>query len=240
MQGKNFVIVGGSRGIGLGIAERCVAQGARVLVASRSMGQLATLPQSTAELISHVELDVTKESLSSAQLPSTIDGFVYAPGSINLGMLRSLDVQQMRDDFELNVVGAVRCLQAALPGLKASGAGSAVFFSTVAVAQGLPMHSSISAAKSAIEALVRTWAAELSPTIRVNALAPALTDTPLAERFLCTEEKRKAMDARYPLGRVGQIDDMSAAVEFLLSDRSSWITGQVLHVDGGLSTVRKQ
>lgn len=240
MQGKNLVIVGGSRGIGLGIVQRCAAQGASVLVASRSMGQLATLQQSTAELISHVALDVTKESLSSAQLPPTIDGFVYAPGSINLGMLRSLDVQQMRDDFELNVVGAVRCLQAALPGLKASGVGSAVFFSTVAVAQGLPMHTSISAAKSAIEALVRTWAAELSPTIRVNAIAPALTDTPLAERFLSTEEKRKAMDARYPLGRVGQIDDMSAAVEFLLSDRSSWITGQVLHVDGGLSTVRKQ
>jgi 3-oxoacyl-[acyl-carrier protein] reductase len=239
MRGRTIVVVGGSRGIGLGITERCAALGAQVWTVSRSPGQLAILEQTAAESIKHLALDVTQGVLSPEQLPPTIDGFVYAPGSIHLGMLRSLDVQQLREDFELNVVGAVRCLQAALPGLKASGAGSALFFSTVAVAQGLPMHSSVAAAKAAIEALVRTWAAELSPTIRVNAIAPALTDTPLAEKFLSTEEKRKAMDARYPLGRVGQIDDMVAAAEFLLSVRSSWITGQVLHVDGGLSTVRK-
>ena len=239
MRGKTIIIVGGSRGIGLGITERCAGRGAQVLVVSRSVGQLATLRQTTADSIKHLALDVTHEALSPEQLPSSIDGFVYAPGSIQLGMLRSLDVQQLREDFELNVVGGVRCLQAALPGLKASGAGSALFFSTVAVSQGLPMHSSVAAAQAAVEALVRTWAAELSPTIRVNAIAPALTDTPLAERFLSTEEKRKAMDARYPLGRVGRINDMAAAAEFLLSERSSWITGQVLHVDGGLSTIRK-
>ncbi len=239
MRGKTIIIVGGSRGIGLGITERCAEHGAQVLVVSRSVGQLATLEQTTAESIKHLALDVTREVLSTEKLPPSIDGFVYAPGSIHLGMLRSLDVQQLREDFELNVVGGVRCLQAALPGLKASGAGSAIFFSTVAVSQGLPMHSSVAAAKAAVEALVRTWAAELSPTIRVNAIAPALTDTPLAEKFLSTEEKRKAMDARYPLGRVGRINDMAAAAEFLLSERSSWITGQVLHVDGGLSTIRK-
>lgn len=239
MRGKTIIIVGGSRGIGLGITERCAEHGAQVLVVSRSVGQLATLEQNTTESIKHLALDVTREVLSTEKLPPSIDGFVYAPGSIHLGMLRSLDVQQLREDFELNVVGGVRCLQAALPGLKASGAGSAIFFSTVAVSQGLPMHSSVAAAKAAVEALVRTWAAELSPTIRVNAIAPALTDTPLAEKFLSTEEKRKAMDARYPLGRVGRINDMAAAAEFLLSERSSWITGQVLHVDGGLSTIRK-
>lgn len=235
-----IVIVGGSRGIGLGITERYAALGARVFVVSRSVGHLGMREPTTAESIQHLAMDVTQETLSAEQLPSTIDGFVYAPGSIHLGMLRSLDLQQLREDFELNVVGAVHCLQAALPGLKASGAGSAIFFSTVAVAQGLPLHSSVAAAKAAIEALVRTWAAELSPTIRVNAIAPALTDTPLAEKLLSTAEKRKAMDARYPLGRVGHITDMAAAAEFLLSERSSWITGQVLHVDGGLSTVRKQ
>jgi 3-oxoacyl-[acyl-carrier protein] reductase len=109
----------------------------------------------------------------------------------------------------------------------------------VAVGQGLPMHTSVAAAKGAIEALVRTWAAELSPAVRVNGIAPALTNTPLAEKFLSSEDKRKAMAARYPLGRFGEIDDIAAATEYLLSEQSSWMTGQVLGVDGGMSTVRK-
>ncbi len=239
MQSKSIVVVGGSRGIGLGIVQRVAALGAKVLVLSRTTGELPELAPEMARQISHLKFDVTNDSIESAQLPPTIDGFVYAPGSINLGTLRALNAQSLRDDFELNVVGGMRSLQAALPGLKASGSGSAVFFSTVAVAQGLPMHSSIAASKAAVEGLVRTWAAELSPTVRVNAIAPALTDTPLAAKLLSTEEKRQAMAAKYPLGRVGQVSDIAAMAEFLLSPQSSWITGQVLHVDGGLSTIRK-
>jgi 3-oxoacyl-[acyl-carrier protein] reductase len=234
MQSKNIVVVGGSHGIGLGVVHRCVQRAAHVTVVSRTVGDLGGLPG-----VRHLPLDVTQDALPADSLPNPIHGFVYCPGSINLAPLRSIDAQMMRDDYELNVVGAVRCLQAALPGLKAAGGASAVFFSTVAVGQGLPMHTSVAAAKGAIEALVRTWAAELSPAVRVNGIAPALTNTPLAEKFLSSEDKRKAMAARYPLGRFGEIDDIAAATEYLLSEQSSWMTGQVLGVDGGMSTVRK-
>ncbi len=234
MPAKNFVVIGGSRGIGLGIVELCALQGAQVTVLSRSSGSLDSVTG-----VRHMAIDVTQDSVTAEMLPETIDGFVYCPGSINLGPLRTTQPQSLRDDFELNVVGGLKCLQAALPAMRAAGISSAVFFSTVAVGQGMPMHSAVAASKGALEALVRTWAAELAPHIRVNCIAPALTDTPLAEKFLSTDEKRKAMDARYPLARIGQISDVAAAAEFLLSDRSTWITGQVIGVDGGMSTLRK-
>ncbi len=233
-QNKSFLVIGGSHGIGLGIVQRLSSSGARTLVASRTVGQLEGLAN-----VAHIPLNVVEGSLTSEVIPEVLDGFVYCPGSINLGPFRSLSVDALRADFELNVVGAVRCFQAALNALKRSSQASAVFFSTVAVAQGLPMHSSIAAAKGAIEALVRTWAAELSPSIRVNAIAPALTDTPLAERFLSTDEKRQSMAARYPLGRVGTVDDMAGAAMFALSNDSSWMTGQVMNIDGGMSSIRK-
>jgi 3-oxoacyl-[acyl-carrier protein] reductase len=132
----------------------------------------------------------------------------------------------------------VKCIQAALPAMKAAEACSVVLFSTVAVAQGLPLHASVAACKGAVEGLARSLAAELAPKIRVNCIAPALTDTRLAEKFLSSEEKRTAMAQRYPLKRVGQVDDIASAAYFLLSDESAWVTGQVLGVDGGMSTLR--
>lgn len=231
---RQIVLVGGSHGIGFGIVERCLAGGHSVTVFSRSKACLEGLDR-----VQHVPLDVTSEELSADHLPSQIDGLVYCPGSINLGPLRGVKPEQLRSDFELNVVGAVKSIQVALPSLKRSAAASIVLFSTVAVETGLPMHTSVAASKGAIEALTRTWAAELSPKIRVNAVAPALTDTPLAERFLDGEEKRRAMADKYPLKRIGSIDDCAAAASFLLSPESGWITGQVLGVDGGLSRVVK-
>ncbi|QDS86123.1 2,5-dichloro-2,5-cyclohexadiene-1,4-diol dehydrogenase [Rosistilla ulvae] len=234
MQDKNFVIVGGSHGIGAGIVRRCVERGAKVTVLSRGIGELADLPG-----VRHVPLDVTQRGPTADELPDSIDALAYCPGSINLGPLRSVTEQTLRDDFELNVVGAVRCMQACLAGLKSGASASVVLFSTVAVQQGLAMHTSVAAAKGAIEGLTRTWAAELAPKVRVNCIAPALTATQLSERLLATDEKRQAMAAMYPLGRHGEVDDIAAAAEFLLSDASSWITGQVLGVDGGLSSLRK-
>jgi 3-oxoacyl-[acyl-carrier protein] reductase len=232
MKDRNIVIVGGSHGIGAALAGRCIEQGAQVTVIARTRGSVPAAAK-------FIEGDATNENFSSLALPDSVDGLVYAPGSINLGPLRSVNLSTVREDFELNVIGAIRTLQMALVALKKSGRASCVLFSTVAVAQGLPMHTSIAAAKGAIEALTRTWAAELSPTVRVNCIAPALTDTRLAEKFLGTEEKRAAMAAKYPLGRVGSVDDIAAAAEYLLSDASSWMTGQVLHVDGGMSSLKK-
>lgn len=235
MQSKQIVIVGGSHGIGLGIARRCVAAGAQVTVVSRTQGELEELGPA----VTWIAGDVLQAELGGDWLPEVVDGFVYCPGSIQLGPLRGVSLSTLREDFELNVLGAVKYLQLALLPLKKASSASCVFFSTVAVAQGLAMHTSVAAAKGALEALVRTWAAELAPTIRVNCIAPALTDTPLAAKFLSSDAKREAMAAKYALGRIGTIDDIAAAALFLLGSESGWMTGQVLHVDGGLSTVRK-
>jgi NAD(P)-dependent dehydrogenase (short-subunit alcohol dehydrogenase family) len=233
MTGKEFVIVGGSHGIGLGLVKRLIARGNRVTVLSRTEQQLAQL-----EGVSHVTVDVTVDEIDSDRLPKSIAGIAYCPGSINLVPFRGVKPDLMLEDFQLNVVGAVKCLQAALPGMKSADHSSVVLFSTVAVSQGLPMHCSVAASKGAVEALARTLAVELAPKVRVNCIAPALTDTPLAERFLANDEKREAMAKRYPMRRIGTVDDIASVAEFLLSDASGWITGQVFGVDGGMSTLR--
>ena len=230
---KQFVVVGGSHGIGLGIVHRLLERGDSVWVLSRTTGDLPI----DAPGLRHVVADVTRD-LPDGIMPETVDGLAYCPGSICLGPVRSIAPDSLVDEFQLNVVGAVRCVQAALRGLKKSSSGSIVMFSTVAVGKGMPMHSSVAAVKGAIEGLTRSMAAELAPGIRVNAIAPALVDTPLAERLLSSDEKRQAMGKRHPLGRVGTVDDIAAAATYLLSDESSWVTGQILGIDGGLSTIQ--
>src|SRR6056297_81529 len=230
---RNVVVVGGSHGIGLAIVQRLILRGAAVTVLSRQASALAGF-----EGVRHIAIDVTTQEVATESLPERIDGLVYCPGSINLGMFRSVKVDTMREDFELNVIGAVKVIQAALPNLKLSPAASIVLFSTVAVGLGLPMHTSVAAAKGAVEGVMRSLAAELAPTIRVNCLAPALVDTPLSERLLSSDKKREAMSEVYPLKRVGNVDDIAAMAELLLSDQGSWITGQVIGIDGGLSRVR--
>ncbi|MEM9827894.1 MAG: SDR family oxidoreductase [Planctomycetota bacterium] len=230
---KHYLIIGGSHGIGGELTRRLLTGDNHLTVISRTVGELdPAQPQ-----VTHVTADVTQEIPADA-FPESIDGLAYCPGSISLSPIRGLSPEVLTNDFQLNVVGAVRCIQAALKGLKASGAGSIVLFSTVAVSQGMPMHSSVAAVKGAIEGLARTLAAELAPSIRVNVVAPALVDTPLAARFLGDEKKRAAMDKRHPLGRVGTAPDIAAAAEYLLSNQSGWVSGQVLGVDGGLSTLR--
>ncbi len=233
MSSSKYVIVGGSHGIGLGIVKRLVARGAEITVVSRTSDQLAGLPR-----VLHLRADVLTDEIGADQLPNSIDGLAYCPGSINLGPIRGLKPEGMIEDFQLNAVGAVKCLQAALPAMKAAGSSSMVLFSTVAVSQGLTMHSSVAAAKGAVEGLTRSFAAELAPKIRVNCIAPALTATPLAERFISSEQKRAAMDEKYPLKRIGEIDDIASLAEFLLTESASWITGQVIGVDGGMSKIQ--
>lgn len=229
----NYVVVGGSRGIGFGIVQKLAADGGNVTVLSRTNDQLGNLPH-----VQHIQHDVLQDEFPADQLPSSLNGLAYCVGSINLGPVRGLKPDQLVDDFKLNVVGAVKCIQGCLPALKAANTSSVVLFSTVAVSQGLPMHSSVSAAKGAVEGLTRSMAAELAPTIRINCIAPSLTDTPLAEKFLSSEQKRTAMAERHPLKRVGTVVDIANLAHFLLTERSSWMTGQVLGIDGGMSTLR--
>ncbi len=233
MIAMNYLVVGGSHGIGLAIVQRLLERGAAVTVMSRTNDDIIDLPN-----VTHVKFDVTTDEFTSDMMPDAIDGMVYCPGSINLGPIRGIKADLMIEDYVLNVVGAVRCVQAALAGMKAAGNSSIVTFSTVAVEQGLPMHASVAAAKGAVEGLTRALAAELAPAIRVNCIAPSLTDTPLAERLLSNDQKREAMAKRHPLGRVGTVNDIAAMADFLLSDQSPWITGQVFAVDGGMSRLR--
>jgi NAD(P)-dependent dehydrogenase (short-subunit alcohol dehydrogenase family) len=231
-----YVIAGGSRGIGLETVKRLAAQGNRITVLSRTSDQLGDLPG-----VSHVPCDFLSDTISAESLPDSIDGLAYFPGSINLRSFRSLKPDDFLADFQLNVIGAIRLVQAALPALKKESetghAASVVFFSTIAVTKGLPMHASVATCKAGLEGLARSLAAELAPKIRVNCVAPALTDTELAAKFLDSDEKRAAMAAKYPLKRFGSVDDIASATEYLLGTQSSWMTGQILNVDGGMSSI---
>lgn len=226
---RNIFIVGSTRGIGHALAGQLSDDGATLWTASRG----------TPADDRHVEWDATAASLPDGFLPESLDGLVYCPGSITLQPFARLTDETFRSDLEVNLLGAVRAIRAALPALKASGNGSVVLFSTVAVSTGMPMHASIAAAKGAVEGLTRSLAAELAPSIRVNAIAPSLTDTPLAAGLLRTDRQREAAADRHPLQRVGRVEDLAALARFLLSDEAGWMTGQVVHVDGGMGAVRR-
>jgi len=230
-----YVIAGGSHGIGLEIVRMLAPTAERIDVWSRTGGDLPS-----AATIRHLPCDFTDPEGLLPELPEEIHGAVYCPGSITLRSFRSLQPADFRQDLELNLLGAVRFLQACQPRLKGpdGGTASVVLFSTVAVGQGLPMHASVAAAKAAVEGLMRSLAAEWAPKIRVNAIAPALIDTPLAARLLSSPDKREALAARYPLKRIGEPADAASLARFLLSAESGWMTGQVLAVDGGMSTLR--
>jgi NAD(P)-dependent dehydrogenase (short-subunit alcohol dehydrogenase family) len=233
--GKNFVVAGGSKGIGLELVRQLVSAGGRVHVYSRTTGELTPNNQ-----IVHHACNFLDDDFDATTLPEHIHGVAYCAGSINLRSFRGLKLEDFRTDFEINVMGAVKFLKACMPGLKSSSedqATSVVLFSTVAVGKGLPMHASVAAAKGAIEGLTHSLAAEWAPAIRVNCIAPALTETPLAASFLATDEKRAAMAAKYPLKRTGRPADIASMAKFLLCPDHSWVTGQCIGVDGGMSTL---
>lgn len=171
-------------------------------------------------------------------LEGVIDGLVYFPGTINLKPFHRLTEADFLNDYRINSLGAVAFVQSYLASLKKSNVGSIVFISTVAVSTGMPFHSSIAMAKGAIEGLTKSLAAEFAPTIRVNCIAPSLVNTPLGEKFINSPEKLEASQKRNPLKKVGEALDLANAVDFLLSDKSSWITGQVIAVDGGMNNLK--
>lgn len=229
---RTYLIVGHSSGIGLALTQRALTDGHVVVGVSRRASGIA------ARGLTERQADVLEVDLASLDLPAALDGVAYCPGSLNLKSFRALKETDVLDDFRVSALGAVRVLQTTANALKAGRQPGVVLFSTVAVGQGMPFHASIAMAKGAVEGLTRSLAAEWAPAIRVNAVAPSLTNTPLAARLLSNEERVQSSRDRHPLRQIGEPDDVAAAALFLLGDQSRWITGQVWGVDGGMSTVR--
>ena len=228
---KNYLIIGASSGIGRALAT--------ILSTENSViGTYNSHPTENSHNCAYYHVDVLADSIDLSFLPDTLHGIAYCPGSINLAPFARIKPEAFLADYQLQVTGAVRVLQAVLPLLKKAESSSVVLFSTVAVQNGFNFHSQVAASKGAIEGLTRSLAAELAPSIRVNAIAPSLTDTPLAEKLLNKPEKKEANAQRHPLKKIGEAEDIAEMAAFLLSDKSRWMTGQILHVDGGMSSIK--
>ena len=228
---KNYLVIGGSSGIGKEISELLSNEN---IVFSTSRNEI----NESNENIRHIKYDVLEDELDPELLPDQIDGFVYCPGTINLRPFRSLKLETFRSDLELNLIGAIKTLQIILTRLQESPSSSIIFYSTVAVKTGMPFHSSVASSKSALEGLTKSLAAEFAPKIRVNCIAPSIVNTPLANKFLNTEDKIEKAAARHPLNKIGTAKEIAQLTQYLLDDKSKWITGQIINIDGGISSVK--
>ena len=230
---STYLIIGASSGIGKKLSEQLLDSGHRVYAT-----YFKNKPETHSGTPDYHYLNVLDESSSLDFLPDSLDGLVYCPGSINLRPFERIKPADFIADFNLQVMGAIKIIQAAMPRLKKAENSSIVLFSTVAVQTGFPFHTQVSSSKGAIEGLTRALAAEFAPKIRVNCVAPSLTDTPLAASMLNTDQKREANALRHPLKKTGTPENIADMAEFLLSEKGSWISGQVFHVDGGMSSLK--
>jgi len=230
---STILIIGASSGIGQQLVLQLASSGHQVIGTYHSKPTTSETPNLT-----YHHCNVLDEQPDFSFVPEAIDGLVYCPGSIMLKPFHRIKSIDFLDDYKLQVIGAIKTIQAALPALRKGNQSAIVLFSTAAVQTGLNFHSLVSSSKGAIEGLTRALAAELAPSIRVNCIAPSLTDTPLAASLLNTEEKRNANALRHPLRRIGSPADIAYMAEFLLSEKSGWITGQIMHVDGGISNLK--
>ncbi len=230
---KKYLIIGGSTGIGHSLAQILAQQGNEVHATYNKTEDFEPI-----QGVSFHSLNVMDDQPDLDFVGESLDGLIYCPGSINLKPFGRLKPESFIEDFKLQVVGAIKVIQACLPTLKKSEQASIVLFSTVAVQHGFNFHTQVATSKGAIEGLARSLAAEFAPKIRVNVIAPSLTNTPLANKLLSTEDKIQANADRHPLKRIGHAQDSANMAEFLLSEKSSWISGQVISVDGGMSRLK--
>ncbi len=229
---KNYIVIGGSSGIGKAVVDILENEGDTVY-STYNQNETSDRPH-----VHFQKYDVMNDTLNLESFPDEIHGLVYCPGSINLKPFHRFMEDDFIEDFKLQVLGATKIIQQLLPRMKKSGNASIVLFSTIAVQNGFTFHSQVAMSKGAIEGLTRSLAAEFSPTIRVNAIAPSLTQTNLSSKLLSSDEKIAAQADKNPLKKVGSPKDIAEAVVYLLTDKSSWVTGQILHVDGGFSVIK--
>jgi NAD(P)-dependent dehydrogenase (short-subunit alcohol dehydrogenase family) len=237
-----ILIYGGTGGIGAASARILAARGFRIHLVARDEGRLAALAGEIGATTTAGDVGdagLFRRAAEAVADAGPLAGLVYAVGTINLKPFGRLTDEDFETDFRINALGAAKAVQAALPALKATeGSASVVLFSTVAASQGFAAHASVAMAKGAVEGLTLSLAAELAPKIRVNAVAPSLTRTPLARPLTANDGMAAAIAQMHALQRLGEPEDIAAAVAFLVSPESSWVTGQVLGVDGGRSTLR--
>ncbi len=221
---KNILLIGGSSGIGYELSMK-LENDHKVFVSTRNPDKFS------GSNITAQKLDLD-EDYNADWLPDSLDGFIYLPGTINLRPFKGLKPSTFIDDFNINILGCVKILQAVLPRLQSSESASVVFFSTVAVKLGMPFHSSVSASKGAIEGLTRSLAAEFAPKIRVNAIAPGYILTEINDDFFKTEEGQNYIKS-IPMNRLGLESELDGLLLLLASDASSFMTGSIIPVDGG-------
>ena len=236
MEQKTYAVVGDSKGIGASLREQLLSSGHRVIGVSRSGVQRPNDAHS--ESYQSLVFDAVQHPCDLSSFASELSGLAYCPGTLRLKPLRGLKREHFIEDWEVNFLGAVQTLQANQKLLAQSENASVVLFSTVAVQTGMSFHASIAGAKGAVEGLTRSLAAEWAPKIRVNAIAPSLTDTPLAAGMLGTEAKREAASERSPLKRIASADEVAGLAHWLMSEQAQQMTGQVLQMDGGMSGTR--
>lgn len=225
---KTIVIVGGSKGIGNAILNTLISSH-KVINLSR------TAPDLVHENLKHYQCDILIDELPDIE---TIDSLVYCPGSINLKPISRLTIDDFKNDFEINVLGAVKAIQKYLPILKTAKHPAILLFSTVASKLGMPFHASIATSKSGIEGLVKSLGAEFAPTIRINAIAPTITDTDLANKLLRNDKMIESITERHPLKKYLKPEEVAEMAAFLLSEKASSISGQIFEMDCGIVTFK--
>ena len=223
-----YIVVGGSKGIGNAIVNN-------LLVNHEVINISRTTPEYSHDNLTHYNCDVISDDLPDI---NEADGLVYCPGSINLKPINRLSIDDFKNDFEINVIGAVKTVQKYLPVLKNGTNPSIVFFSTVASDLGMPFHASVAASKSAVEGLTKSLGAELAPIVRVNAIAPTVTDTDLASKLLRNDRMIENMKERHPLKKYLQPKEVADMATFLLSEKAASLSGQIFKMDCGITSFK--
>jgi 3-oxoacyl-[acyl-carrier protein] reductase len=221
---RNVVIIGGSKGIGSAILLQQL-QNNKVYNISR------TAPDITHPNLIHYPISILEDDLPEIE---NADVLIYCPGSITLKPILSLNLDDFRNDFEINVIGAVKAIQKYLPALKKGNNPSIVLFSTVAAKLGMPFHASIATAKAGIEGLVKSLGAELASVVRINAIAPTITETSLSANILRNDRMKENMMERHPMKSYLKPNEVAEMANYLISENAKSISGQVFEMDYGI------